>query len=233
MSRSKSTYSLLVAVIAFTTAGAVAQCCAPQVTIDYCNAKTPRLYWSSSACNCICSPTPIIVDVDGHGFHLTSPENGVNFDLNADGAAERVAWTSPGWNNAFLVLDRNGNGIIDNGAELFGDHAPQPKSDHPNGFLALAQYDRADNGGNEDDVIDSRDAIFSKLRLWIDANHDGVSQPDELFPLPTLGIYSISLEAQPTNRRDGSGNLFLYRAEVNDGILRPVRVAYDVYLAVQ
>jgi hypothetical protein len=78
-------------------------------------------------------------------------------------------------------------------------------------------------------VIDSHDSIFTKLRLWVDANHDGVSQPDELFSLPALGIYSISLDYQITYRKDQFGNVFRYRAEINRGMRTNAgRWAYDV-----
>jgi hypothetical protein len=84
-------------------------------------------YWDPDACECEYSP--IVVDVSGNGFDLTDAIHGVRFDLNADGIKEQMAWTSPGTDNAWLVLDRNGNGTIDNGTELFGDvtnnHHPQ------------------------------------------------------------------------------------------------------------
>jgi hypothetical protein len=179
-----------------------------------------------------CNPSPIIVDVDGSGFHLTSAADGVVFDIFANGSPVQVAWTAPGSTNAFLVLDRNGNGAIDSGTELFGNFTPQPSSSRPNGFLALAEYDKPENGGNGDCVIDSQDAIFSQLRLWVDANHDGISQPEELHTLPEMGVFSISLNYALSMRTDEFGNVFQYHARINPGLHGPSDVgkqAYDVF----
>jgi hypothetical protein len=159
---------------------------------------------------------PLIVDVAGEGFHLTNAANGVVFDIFGNRKPFRLPWLADA-RNGFLVLDRNGNGIIDDGTELFGNMTPQPSGVRPNGFLALAQYDTPENGGNGDGVIDSHDMIFSQLRVWIDANHDGISQPGELHTLPELGIYSISLDYKLSRRTDEFGNVFRYRATINPG----------------
>ncbi len=158
---------------------------------------------------------PLILDITGDGFRLTDTINGVVFDIRADGRPLRIPWTA-GATNAFLVLDRNGNGVIDNGSELFGNVTPQPHTAlRPNGFLAVAEYDKSMAGGNGDGVIDENDVIFPYLRLWIDDNHDGISQPSELHTLPELGVYSISLNYSLSKRTDEFGNVFRYRAKAN------------------
>jgi hypothetical protein len=158
------------------------------------------------------------------------------FDIAGDGRPVKMAWTAVGSGNAFLALDRNQNGKIDSGKELFGNFTAQPESDSPNGYLALAEFDLPQNGGNGDGIIDSRDAVYSQLLLWIDENHDGVSQPNELHSLPELGVFSISLHYRDDHHDDPYGNWFHYRAALNpnplDGTSKDGRWTYDVFFEV-
>ncbi len=173
--------------------------------------------------------SPIVLDIDGNGFFLTNAENGVKFDISGSGHPIQMGWTAKGADNAFLALP-GADGLIHNGKQLFGNFTPQPPSRTPNGFAALAVYDLPANGGNGDGVIDNRDGIFSSLRLWIDKNHDGVSQPDEIYTLPSLGINSISLKYTLDWKTDQYGNRFRYRARLNpDKPDEAGKIAYDIF----
>ncbi len=176
-----------------------------------------------------CCTSPIILDLSGRGFDLTSAVNGVKFDIADTGTPIQMGWTAPGADNAFLALP-GADGLVHNGQQLFGNFTPQPASATPNGFAALAVYGDPKYGGNGDGIIDARDAVFASLRLWIDANHDGISQPEELHTLPSLGVTSISLTYKEDRRTDQYGNVFRYHAQVNPGDATSTgRIAYDVF----
>ena len=132
---------------------------------------------------------PLVIDLNGNGIELTDVRNGegVAFDITGDGRKERVSWVSP--SDGILVYDRNGNGIIDSGKELFGD-----QHGAANGFEELAKFDTDNNS-----TIDKNDSIYNKLNIWQDLNQNGYSEATELKLVEEYGIESIDLNKDNTH----------------------------------
>jgi len=155
---------------------------------------------------------PIVVSLSDRRYWLTNLAGGVVFDLGDTGVPAQVPWTHHESDEAFLVLDRNDNGTIDSGRELFGDVTPQHVSDSPNGFLALALFDDILSGGNEDGRISDADEIYLQLGLWRDENQNGTSELGEIVTLQEVGLEAISLDYRESSRVDRHGNEFRYRS---------------------
>ena len=164
----------------------------------------------------VCADSLLIVDTTNTGFKLSDPNHGqyVTFDVRGDGVLQKVSWPLPGSRNAWLVYDRDGDGVIKDGTELFGNFTPHadggvPNHPSPSGFLALQWYDHpGPQGGHSDLMIDKQDAIWQKLRLWIDTHCYKTpevpcqSLPRELHTLESVNINSISLIYQGDQRND-------------------------------
>ena len=152
---------------------------------------------------------PLVLDLDGDGVETIGTDAGIVFDHDGDGLKHGTGWANA--DDGLLVYDKNGNGIIDDGSELFGDNHRANEGTASeirfiDGFHALKHYDLLSyHTGFNDDVIDENDAIFADLQIWRDINQDGISQVNELFSLTELGITSISLDNQRTgNTQNGN-----------------------------
>ena len=169
--------------------------------------------------------TPIVIDLSGRGYHFTRPEEGVWFDVFGTGESLKIEWPTAESGNAWLVLPDE-HGKVTQFSQFFGNLSPQNPSANPNGFLALAVWDEPGHGGNFNGYIDPGDGVWPLLRLWVDANHDGVAQADELHTLDEAGIKWVSLEY-----KDGR-NKFFRLAGTADLPRGPSRI-WDVWLSSQ
>ncbi len=139
---------------------------------------------------------PLVLDLDGDGLELTPLEtSNIKFDLDANGFSETASWVSA--DDGILVYDRNGNGTIDNGTEVFGDRTPIDNGNAvaADGFEALSDFDT-----NSDGIFDNSDQQFADLRIWQDSNQNGKSESGELFSLSDLGIASIDLNSTSSSQ---------------------------------
>ena len=182
------------------------------VKIDGCHAKDQIKYTTS----------PLVLDLDRDGLDLTT--NRVQFDLRATGQPQSVTWT--GKREGFLTLDMNNDGRITSGRELFGSRTMCGLDRCADGAAALAMHDKKDNGGNNDGRIDSGDAVFWSLGIWVDQNQDGQTQSSEMQSLAQHGITSFSLKPTRMNKKVAGGKISLsLTVNAKGGAM----TAYDVW----
>jgi hypothetical protein len=178
--------------------------CDDPPTFDYCGC-------------CVRGESPVLIDLNNDGFHFSDAQRGALFSIN-NGPRRRVGWPLAG-DDAWLAWDRNKNGVIDNGRELFGTVTPSLFGVRfENGYEALKEWD-----ANRDNVIDRRDPVFAHLRVWSDSNRNGLSERRELLSLQAAGVRSLDLNYNEARVRDEWGNRYRFwsRVGMSDGTERP------------
>jgi hypothetical protein len=175
-------------------------------------------------CGCCINYSPILIDLEGSGIRFSDAEHGVLFLINDRRSVLRVAWPLRP-TNAFLFLDRNEDGIVNSGAELFGNTTRlKDGSIAENGFQALAELD-----DNHDGLIEVHDWAYGQLKLWADSNRDGVSQASEILSVMTAGLVSIRVTPHESSRVDRWGNRYAFRSKAVFNVEPFERVAFDVF----
>jgi hypothetical protein len=178
--------------------------------------------------------SPILIDLSSNSaqYHLTSAADGVVFDIDGDGTKEHISWTPANSSVVFLAMDRNDNGQIDDGTELFGNRTRKRDGSRArNGFEALA--DLADSGA-DDKAITAADSIYSRLLIWNDWNHNGISEPPELTSVAAAGITRIETSYVTKRRRDQYGNRYRFEstAMIVERDRATARRVFDVFFVV-
>jgi hypothetical protein len=157
--------------------------------------------------SCMGQWEPLALDLNGDGVNTTGPDRMVWFDLDGDGTKDHITWTNGTTMEGLLWVNLTGKNRVDNGSELFGIGTVLPDGTKArDGFQALAMYDDPARGGNSDGVIDTSDAVWNKLRLWVDKNHNAICEPNEVNPIHKYGVERISLSATRTTFVDAQGN---------------------------
>jgi len=144
--------------------------------------------------------TPIILDLDNDGIETLSFDEGVNFDIDADGDIDVTGWV--GSDDGLLVRDLNKDGIINDASELFGEEMlKNDGTKASDGYDALRELD-----SNADGVINAEDDAFSELNVWKDSNSDGITDEGELLTLNEANVSEISL-GTITSSQTSNGNV--------------------------
>jgi hypothetical protein len=173
--------------------------------------------------------SPIVFNFESGDYRLTGRNSPVLFDMRGNGHPQLMGWTAAGADEAFLWLDRNHNGKVTSGAELFGNFTPlKNRRMAINGFEALAEFD-----ANHDGVIDDLDPIWPQLMLWRDLNHNGISEPNEMSRLDNSDVTAIDLHDHWTGKHDRWGNTFRYKSLVSirnkSGYGEQKQPVYDIF----
>jgi len=208
----------------------VLDCSGPTVNGDPCATilRKHGIVGAGSDCD---SHSPIVIDLAQDGFQFGAPGEGVAFDLYGTGQPIYLQWVAIGGDEAFLFRDINGNGIADDGSELFGNGTVLiDGSLAPNGFVALAEFDSPLLGGNDDVFVTAEDAVWSELGLWLDSDADGISTSYEILSLAEIGISRLQIIPWVRNSRDDADNLLRFWAWAYvDGSLNVKYEMVDVF----
>jgi hypothetical protein len=198
-----------------------------------------------------CGPSPILIDTQGQGFHFTDPNQAGGYvTFRFGGQLKKVSWPDWKYANSWLALPKNG--VVDSADDLFGqytkhsdaDYTPFPNKTDANGWLALAFYDQPSQGGNGDGVLDKRDKVWSKLRVWkpvhchVTPDRPCVALDSELAPLDQVGIHRLALTYTAVDEMDAIGNKCSFVASINPDPgerqkSRDKKIACDFNLAVR
>ncbi|MCU1733595.1 MULTISPECIES: calcium-binding protein [unclassified Pseudomonas] len=164
-------------------------------------ANFERLFWTKQLFDKANETvSPLILDLDGDGVETLGKSSNIYFDHDGTGFAEQTGWV--GADDGVLVWDRNGNGRIDDGSELFGNHTVLANGQKAaNGFAALAQLD-----SNQDGKVDSSDGAFAQLRIWKDSDSNARLGEGELLTLDQANVASIGTAYINQTQVDVHGN---------------------------
>ena len=180
--------------------------------------------------DCIDTTCPVVIDTEHDGFEFGGEERRVAFAMWPYEGFQVQNWVVPRGDDAFLALDLNGNGAIDDGTELFGNGTLLYLENRlaENGFIAMAQYDRFALGGNEDGRLSPEDEVWPDLLMWLDRDADGVTDRGELTPVIDSDLIEISLITYETNHWDRNQNWWRFpgiaKSQTPEGKTRPIRI---------
>jgi|GEM_PF-1702200 len=179
----------------------------------------------ADGCGDDCSP--LVLAFDEGSYKFNSARDGVMFDIDADGAPDRVAWPTDPSAVAFLFFDPTGNTLPSKGSQLFGNETRLRNGQRAsNGFEALAEFDT-----DRDGLIKKGDPAWLRLRLWFDRNRDGKADPSEIMGLNDAGVTALEVQPTWTGRHDKYGNQYKWKAHFQRR--HGWRPYYDIYLTIQ